>query len=172
MSYRTRTYLAGDWDGDRDLIDQIHKWNKSNYWSLSFSDVHECIQASDDSLNCSIKKSLATRLDMSKTFVLIIGENTNSVRSGSCQYCQSYYNGRCYRGHNVDYRSYIEFECEKAVRDRNYMNIVVLYNSSSVIKERCPEVIRYYGNHLPAFSGIYCGQKKWNYDSIRWAIMK
>ena len=21
MSYRTKTYLAGDWDGDRDLID-------------------------------------------------------------------------------------------------------------------------------------------------------
>ena len=30
MYYRTRTYLAGDWDGDNDLIQQIKDW-KTNY---------------------------------------------------------------------------------------------------------------------------------------------
>lgn len=31
MVYRTRTYIAADWDGDRDAVDQLHKWNDSNY---------------------------------------------------------------------------------------------------------------------------------------------
>lgn len=35
-TYRTRTYIAGDWDNDKDAVDQLHKWNDSNYWNLSF----------------------------------------------------------------------------------------------------------------------------------------
>lgn len=31
MVYRTRTYIAADWDGDRDVVEQLHKWNDSNY---------------------------------------------------------------------------------------------------------------------------------------------
>lgn len=49
---------------------------KSNYWSLDFHDAHDLTQARDSSLNCSIKSSLATRLDVSKTFVLIVGNTT------------------------------------------------------------------------------------------------
>ena len=89
MTYRTKTYIAGDWDGDRDAINQLHKWNDSNYWSLSFTDAHDITQANDTSLNCSIKKSLALRMDASKTFVLIVGDNTINLRSGSCSYCGS-----------------------------------------------------------------------------------
>jgi len=29
MSYRTRTYVAGEWDGDSDAIDQLYKCNTS-----------------------------------------------------------------------------------------------------------------------------------------------
>ena len=55
MVYRTRTYIAGDWTGDRDLIDKLYQWNESNYWGLSFSDAHALTQARDSSLPCSIK---------------------------------------------------------------------------------------------------------------------
>ncbi len=111
MAYRTKTYLAGEWDGDEDAIKQLHKWNDNNFWSLSFTDAHELTQARDGSLNCSIKSSLATRLDSSKTFVLIVGSNTKTVRSGSCQYCDSLnsYTKSCARGKSVDYSSYIEY---------------------------------------------------------------
>lgn len=34
MVYRTRTYIAADWDGDRDAVEQLHKWNDSNYWGF------------------------------------------------------------------------------------------------------------------------------------------
>lgn len=58
MSYRTKTYIAGDWTGDADLIKKLQQWNESEYWSLSFSDVHKFKQAYDTSKACSIKRSL------------------------------------------------------------------------------------------------------------------
>lgn len=76
MTYRTRTYIAAEWDGDSDAVQQLHKWNDSNHFSLSFTDAHDLQQSRDGSLNCSIKRSLAERLDASKTFVLIVGSNT------------------------------------------------------------------------------------------------
>ena len=74
MTRRTKTYIAGDWTGDKDAVEQLHKWNDSKYWGLSFKDAHEITQSSDSSQNCSIKASLRTRLDISKTFVLIVGK--------------------------------------------------------------------------------------------------
>jgi len=69
MTYRTRKYIAADWDGDNNLIDTLQAWNESEYWSLSFPDAHELTQARDTSKACSAKRSLHTRLDASKTFV-------------------------------------------------------------------------------------------------------
>ena len=84
MYYRTRTYIAGDWDNDKDAVDALHQWNDSSQYGLSFSDAHELKQARDTSLNCSIKRSLAERLDASKTFILIVGEHTKELRAGGC----------------------------------------------------------------------------------------
>ena len=169
MSYRTKTYIAADWTGDNDAVEQLHKWNNSNYWSLSFTDAHDLIQARDESLNCSIKTSLSTRLDLSKTFVLIVGENTNTVRSGSCQYCGSYksHTNSCTHGHYVDYRSYIEYECDKAVRDG--LKIVVLYNAATVNKSKCPDAVKNIGTHTAMYyykDGKYCC----NYQAVKDAI--
>ena len=154
MAYRTKTYIAADWDGDKDAVGQLYKWKNSNYWGLDFHDAHDLTQARDSSLNCSIKSSLATRLDASKTFVLIVGSNTKTVRSGSCQYCNSYnsWTRSCAKGYSVDYRSYIEYECNKAVRDG--LKIVVLYNAASIDKSNCPDVLKYVGTHEK--------MKKWN----------
>lgn len=116
-TYRTRTYIAGDWDNDKDAVDQLHKWNDSNYWSLSFTDAHDLTSSRDSSLNCTIKASLKTRMDASKTFVLIVGDHTASVTAGGCQLCGSYnsYTKHCAKGYSVDYRSFIKFECDKAI---------------------------------------------------------
>lgn len=171
MAYRTKTYIAGEWDGDKDAIEQLYKWKKSNYWSLDFQDAHALTQARDGSLNCSIKSSLATRLDASKTFVLIVGNNTKAARSGGCQYCDSY-NSRtygCARGKSIDYRSYIEYECEKAVRDR--LNIVVLYNAASIDKSKCPDVVKYVGKHEKMKSlNISTWTFDWDYQAVKTAL--
>ena len=90
MAYRTKTYIAADFDHDKDAVDQLHKWNDSKYWSLNFQDAHDLQTSSDNSLYCSIKSSLKMRMDASKTFVLIVGNETDSITKGGCQYCGSY----------------------------------------------------------------------------------
>ncbi|MDR0644747.1 MAG: hypothetical protein LBG05_07560 [Treponema sp.] len=173
MTYRTKTYIAADWDGDKAAIDKLHEWNDSKYWSLSFTDAHELTQARDGSLNCSIKASLKTRLDASKTFVLIIGTNTDLLRSGGCQYCGSY-NSRtefCARGYPVDYRSYIHYECDKAVEAYNdgKMNIVVLYNAAKVNRSLCPDAVANIGTHA-RMQKIVDGERCWDYQSVKEAM--
>ena len=169
MANRTKTYIAADWDGDSDAVEQLHKWNESNYWSLTFHDAHDIQQSRDGSLNCSIKSSLATRLDASKTFVLIVGNNTKTVRSGSCQYCASKnaWTGACARGYSVDNSSYIEYECEKAVRDE--LNIVVLYNNTKIDKSKCPEAVKSIGTHAN-MCYYEDGKYYWDYQSVKSAL--
>ena len=73
MVYRTRTYIAADWDNDSNAVQQLNYWNDNKYFSLSFTNAHDLQQARDSSLNCSIKRSLGERLDASHTFVPIVG---------------------------------------------------------------------------------------------------
>ncbi len=171
MAYRTKTYIAGDWTGDQDLISKLYQWNDSNYWSLHFVDAHDLTQARDTSLPCSIKRSLAERLDASKTFVLVVGSQTNSLTKGSCRHCGSYYswNQSCSRGHWVDYRSFVQYECEKA--DRDGIRIVVIYNYASVQKDKCPAVLRNKGTHVKGYYRGTDGEYYWNYTEIKNAIM-
>jgi len=167
--YRTRTYIAADWDEDKEVVDKLRQWNDSDYWSLSFTDAHDLTQARDTSDYCNIKRSLAERMNASKTFVLIVGAKTKIIRKGGCQYCDDYssYYGKCNKNHYVDYRSYIEYECEKAKNDD--LKIVVIYNYANVDKSKCPDVLKNEGTHIPAFyydNGI----KKWCYYSIKEAL--
>ena len=165
---RTKTYIAADWSGDIDAVEQLYKW-KSYYWSLSFSDAHDITQARDTSLNCSIKSSLRVRLEASKRFILIVGNQTKTVKSGSCQYCPSYnsWTYSCARGGHVDYRSYIEFECEKAIKDN--IEIIVLYNAATIDKNKCPDIIKNYGKHV-AMCYRKDGRLYWDYNAVKNAI--
>ncbi|MBQ9084641.1 MAG: TIR domain-containing protein [Clostridia bacterium] len=173
MHYRTRLYLAAEWDGDKDLIDQLHDWNNSEYYSLHFSDAHDLKQSYDWSLACTIKRSLADRMSGSKIFLLIVGAHTNSVTKGGCQYC-SYYSSarkRCTKGHMVDYSSFIQYECEKAVKDG--LSIIVVYNDKIVDRNKCPEAVRYLGEHIAAYHWVYSGyalRKVLNYQGIKRTI--
>lgn len=173
MYYRTKTYIAGDWDHDYDAVEMLHYWNESSRYGLSFSDAHDLRQARDSSLNCTIKRSLADRMNASKTFVLIVGENTVSLRAGGCQYCSDYRTNPwitptpyCTRGKTVDNRSYITFECEKAVKDG--LRIIVLYKSSTVNRLKCPETLRNVGYHTAMIKWDYYQRcYVWNYYAVK-----
>ena len=170
MAYRTKTYIAGDWTGDKNAIDKLYEWNNSKKWSLSFVDAHDLTQARDGSLNCSIKSSLKKRMDVSKRFVLIVGSDTAQLTAGSCSYCGSYSGrtGLCSRGHSVDKRSYIEYECDKAVEAG--IKIVVLYNRTQVTKHKCPEAVRYKGNHVAMIYRGIDGKYYWDYNAVKKAL--
>lgn len=170
MPYRTKTYIAAEWDGDSELVDALRKWNESEHWGLSYLDAHELGESRDSSLNCTIKDSLGFRLARSKTFVLVVGENTATVTAGACRYCNDYvgYSHSCCRGRRVDNQSYIEYECGYAAR--NIGKIVVLYNYLHVDKSKCPEVLRTKGVHIPAYYKDADGKYYWDYRAIRKAI--
>ena len=68
----------------------------------------------------------------------------------------------------MDFRSFVEYECEKASRDG--LKIVVIYNYAQVDKSKCPEVLRSKGKHVAAYY-YKDGQLYWNYQSIKDAIM-
>ena len=167
--YRTKTYLAADWIEDKNAIDQLKEWNDNNYWSLSFTDAHNLTQARDSSLNCSIKASLKARLDVSKTFVLIVGGKTKDLRSGSCHYCSNYnkISRTCSKGRSVDYRSYIEYECDIATKEIS--KIVVLYNAAVVNRSKCPDVLKGIGTHAK-MQYTEDGKDYWDYQSVKKAI--
>lgn len=168
MLYRTRTYIAADWTGDKEIVDKLREWNDSGWYALNFSDAHDLMQSRDTSLPCTIKKSLSERLNGSKTFVLIVGANTKNLTKGACRYCSSYNWGTCSRCYSVDNRSYIEYECEKAIRDN--LKIVVIYNYANVDKSKCPDCIKYYGVHIPAYYYASDGKCYWNIARIKEAI--
>ena len=170
MLYKTRTYIAADWTGDKEIVDKLREWNDSDWYALDFSDAHDLTQARDTSLPCTIKRSLAIRLNGSKNFVLIVGKDTKNLTKGACRHCSSYIPacGVCYNGHSVDQRSYIQYECEKAVKDG--MKIVVIYNYANVDKSKCPDCIKNYGVHIPAYFKATDGKYYWNVAEIRKAI--
>lgn len=37
MHYRTKTYIAGDWTGDKMAIEQLYKWKTVNIGVLTLS---------------------------------------------------------------------------------------------------------------------------------------
>ena len=177
--YRTCTYIAGDWTGDKDLVDQLKSWNTNNHLGLSYTDAHDLTQSRDTSHPCSIKQNLRKRLNVSKAFVLIVGDKTYSLTKGSCRFCPQYEHPafgmpRCKSGLNLDYRSFIEYECDMALKDYNagkIKKIVVIYNGRRTVdKTKCPAALRSVGTHIASDCLNAEGKLCWNYGAIKSAI--
>ena len=165
---RNYTYIAADFDHDENAVNHLH-WMKRQ-GLISFLDAHTLQQSNDSSLACSIKKSLKYRMDNSYKFVLIVGSYTNMVSKGGCQLCDSYnsYGKYCAKGYSIDYRSFIKFECEKAMEAG--LKIVVLYNSATVDRTLCPEAVRMVGIHQKMIYRGMDGQYYWDNNAIVQAI--
>lgn len=165
---RNCIYIAADFDHDKDAVDTLN-WMKQNSY-LYFKDAHELQQSYDSSLPCSIKRSLKYRMDNSNIFVLVVGSHTNTISKGGCQFCGSYnsYTYSCSRGYSVDYRSYIKYECDKAIEAG--IRIVVLYNNTSIDRTLCPEAVRWKGTHQKIYYRGVDGKYYWDYSGIAQAI--
>ena len=165
---RDCTYIAADFDHDKAAVDRIMELNALGY--INIKSAHDLQQSRDSSLACSIKQSLKSRMDNSKQFILIVGDQTNTVTKGGCQLCQSYnsYTSHCARGGNVDTRSFIKYECDKAVEAS--IKIVVLYFSLDVDHDLCPEAVRWKGIHKRMIFRGNDGQLYWDNQGIADAI--
>ena len=163
---RTRVYIAADFDHDRDAVEQLKKWNDGHYWSLHFSNAHDLQSSRDTSLPCSIKSSLHYRMSGSKLFVLIVGEHTANLTKGSCQGCHSYnsWNKYCVRGNTVDFRSYVKYECDQALKAN--IPIIALYKNTEKDLSKCPESNLERAVHVPLLywkQGVLC----WDYQAVK-----
>lgn len=184
MAYRTKTYIAGEWDGDSNAIEQLYTWNAGDKWSLHFVDAHSYKQCYDSSLPCTIKSSLLDRLNHSKTFVLVVGNNTASARKGSCSY--STCSNKRYNyfiqpsgfqctviGKTYSTESFIDYECRMAYQAwlKNEMRIVVLYNAATIDKSKCPEILRHIGTHEAMKSYNWTWERyMYDYQKVKNAI--
>lgn len=180
--YRTKTYLAGDWTGDSDAIQQIMTWNDGNKWGLHFVDVHKYAQCYDTSMPCTIKDSLRDRMNVSKKFVLIVGDSTKTTRKGSCAYkdCGNkmydfWYNTYTCKviGKTYNTQSFIEYECELAHKAwlRGELEIIVLYNAASVNTSKCPDILHGVGKHesMKSWNPIW-NKYTFDYQRVKKAI--
>ncbi len=110
-----------------------------------FTNVRDFLGSNDNSLYCSIKSNLSIRMKECKLFALIAGKSTASITKGKCSLhreCSSVYETRryCSVGNSLSHKSYIEYECDLAIRGN--LRIVVLYNAGSVGKNLCPDALR------------------------------
>ena len=80
MSYRNKTYVAFDGDNDIKYYWLMKAWKRTDGSAFNFHDAHDINTARDSSQEQSIKRQLRTRMDNSKVFVLLIGENTRYLR--------------------------------------------------------------------------------------------
>ena len=181
MVYRTKTYIAGDWTGDSDAVNQLYAWDDGDKWKFHFVDAHKQRQCYDSSMPCTIKASLSARMNMSKTFVLIVGDKTAETRKGSCVYHNC--NNKIYRylggyqcnviGKTYSTESFIDYECRLAriAYENGVMKIVVLYNAATVDKSKCPETLRNIGTHVAMKSRSFVTNKiNYDYQKVRSAI--
>lgn len=167
MAHRTKTYISGNWYDDKDAMDKLQQWNEN--WYLTSS--NDLIQPKTvPSYICTNKLFIKTRMGVSKTFVLIVGETTNRLTAGSCEFCKYYNNwtSSCPKGYNVDYRSYVNYECDKAIEEG--VKIVVLYHSTTVSKDKCPKAVRNIGTHAAMLYTGSDGESHWDYDAVKKAI--
>lgn len=72
--------------------------------------------------------------------------------------------GACAKSRTVDKRSYIKFECDKAVEED--IKIIVLYNATKIERSKCPAAVRYKGTHVKMVK-YENGKYYWDYQSVK-----
>lgn len=76
MAYRNKTYVCFDGDNDIHYYRLMQAWHQSDHTSFSFYNAHDLNYSRDSSLGSSIKAQLRVRLESTKIFVVLIGEQT------------------------------------------------------------------------------------------------
>lgn len=80
MAYRTKIYIAFDGDTDIHYYYLMKAWTNNEKFDFEINDAHDINYSRDTSLEQSIKAQLRIRLQSSKVFIILIGENTKYLR--------------------------------------------------------------------------------------------
>lgn len=85
-----RVYISADYsedDGDRDVVEELHKWGKDNLHKVDYVDTAEVVSGSvsddEDCRSCDLKKEFNDQINASSAVIFIIGDKTASRTAGS-----------------------------------------------------------------------------------------
>lgn len=85
-----RVYISADYsipNGDRDVVDELHKWGKDNLHKVDYVDTAEVVSGSvsadPDCRSCDLKKEFNSQINASSAVIFIIGDKTASRTAGS-----------------------------------------------------------------------------------------
>ena len=153
-------YISADYseyDGDRDVVEELHKWGKDDYHAVDYCDTAQVVSGSvsddPDCRPCDLKAEFNRQINASSAVIFIIGDKTKTRTAGSTcrrnaegEYCVctpykqnangsttcKIYGKTVTPGADEDVGrintySYIEHEFRQAVKKRK--TIIIVYNS-------------------------------------------
>lgn len=194
-----KVYISADYsavDGDRNVVDELHKWANDNLHKVDFCDTAMVTSGSvsekPDCRACDLKAEFNRQINISSIVIFIIGDKTANRRAGSlcrrisegegcsCTPYKQNVNGAnvckiwgktSTPGPNDDVGlintySYIEHEFKQAVKKNK--TIIVVYNSLNKQLGWLPDYMSDYANDAQPF-WVYntLGNKIGNYAYIK-----
>jgi hypothetical protein len=114
MARRTRTYVAFDADTDIRMYYLMKAWKANDGIDFDFNNAHDLTTIREDSGEDAIKRSLRERMNNSKIFILLVGENTMHLRK------------------------YVPYEIEIAQKANLPFIVVNLNGKRQIDRARCP----------------------------------
>jgi len=121
MTYRNKTYLCFDGDNDILYFNLMKAWkhNQNEFFKdFNFYDAHEINYARDSSKEESIKKQLLERLNNSRLFLVLVGENTKFLKK------------------------FVRWEIEQAIKQKIPIIAINLNGKRELDEDRCPPIIK------------------------------
>lgn len=199
---RKRVYISADYsevDGDRDIVDELHKWGNDNYHKVDYVDTAQVISGSvvknQDCRSCDLKKEFNRQINSSSAVIFIIGDMTRYRKAGSsCErltkdrlnclctpYKQNANGSTLCKAYGpiqtvglddigeINSYSYLEHEFRQAVKKKK--NIIIVYNSLIKQSGWLPSYMSGY-EHIahPFWKYNACGNKVGDYTYIKQAL--
>jgi len=114
MPYRNKTYVAFDGDNDISYYRIMQAWRANGNVAFDFHNAHDLNSARDSSSEESIKSQLRIKMQNTKLFLLLVGNNTY----------------RCTK--------FVKWEIESAIRIGLPIVVVNLNNKKQFDDDLCP----------------------------------
>lgn len=117
MTYTNKTYVAFDADNDMRYYRLMQAWVKSDRTSFNFFDAHDLNNLMPWSSEETIKGKLSERLNNTKVFVLLVGDNTKFLYK------------------------FVRWEIEQAIKRQLPIIVVNLNGKRSMDANLCPPIL-------------------------------
>lgn len=197
-----RVYLSADYsvrNGDRDVIDELHKWGDDAKHKVDYCDTAKVVSGSVandlDCRACDLKAEFNSQINASSAVIFVVGDKTKDRQAGStCRRLNEGENCPCtpYKGNangtdtckiqgktvtpgpnedvgNINAYSYLEHEFKQA--QKRGKTIIIVYNSFYKQPGWLPSYMNGYADVAqPFWTHDDLGRKVGNYSFIKKAL--